>query len=135
MEGGGVNNKNLIEFLFQHLLNLVLGKVNKFEGPSPPWEIGLILWAGLQTCKTCKPANLVNLIAGLMIGSILISQSHPIQEPFISLVEVMAGIVSFLRPIPGTNHILSSPQSQARPPFSRTYQELKTHTQNKHLEI
>ena len=30
----GVTNKNSIKFLFQHLLNLVLGKVKKFEGPS-----------------------------------------------------------------------------------------------------
>ena len=31
---GGVKNKNSIKLLFQHLLNLVLGKVEKFEGPS-----------------------------------------------------------------------------------------------------
>ena len=55
---GGVKNENSIKLLFEHLLNLVLGKVEKFEGPSfhgssaiakmlrgvseaPPWEIGL----------------------------------------------------------------------------------------------
>ena len=75
---GGVKNKNSIKFLFQNLLNLVLGKVKKFEGPSyhgswviakmlrggaseaPPWEIGLkllkILWNPLKSLKI--PANL-----------------------------------------------------------------------------
>ena len=43
---GGVKNKNSIQFLFQHLLNFVLGKVKKFEGPSyhGSWAIAKCLW-------------------------------------------------------------------------------------------
>ena len=45
---GGVKNKNSIKFLFQHLLNLVLGKVKKFEGPSyhGSWAIAKMLRGG-----------------------------------------------------------------------------------------